>query len=153
MSHNCLECCFLFPLRERKFWEGRASISPTPFLSFFPWAPVATWRWGNLWRAGKKRPALRGVCGTSGTGCPSLRETPELAQASSEQVGICQSLKCTWGAWVAQSVKRPTLDIGSGHDLTVHEFKPHIGLCTDGMEAVWDSASPFLSAPPLFVCT
>ena len=23
------------------------------------------------------------------------------------------------GAWVAQSVKRPTLDFGSGHDLTV----------------------------------
>ena len=25
----------------------------------------------------------------------------------------------SWGAWVAQSVKRPTLDFGSGHDLTV----------------------------------
>ena len=35
------------------------------------------------------------------------------------------------GAWVAQSVKRPILDFGSGHYLTVYEFKPHIGLHTD----------------------
>ena len=27
-------------------------------------------------------------------------------------------------------VKRLTLDFGSGHDLTVHEFKPHVG-CRD----------------------
>ena len=26
---------------------------------------------------------------------------------------------------MAQSIKHPTLDFGSGHDLTVHEFKPH----------------------------
>ena len=32
----------------------------------------------------------------------------------------------TWGTWVAQSVKHPTLDLGSGHDLTVCGFKPHI---------------------------
>ena len=25
---------------------------------------------------------------------------------------------------MAQSVKRQTLDLGSGHDLTVHEFEP-----------------------------
>ena len=34
----------------------------------------------------------------------------------------------SWGTWVVQSVKHPTLDFGSGPDLTVHEFKPHIGL-------------------------
>ena len=28
------------------------------------------------------------------------------------------------GAWVAQSVKRPTLDFGSGHDLMVCGFEP-----------------------------
>ena len=33
------------------------------------------------------------------------------------------------GAWVAQSVKGPTLDFDSGHDLTVHGFWPHVGLC------------------------
>ena len=35
------------------------------------------------------------------------------------------------GAWVAQSVKRPTLDFGSGHDLMVPEIGPHIGLHAD----------------------
>ena len=29
---------------------------------------------------------------------------------------------------MAQSVKGLTLDFGSGHDLTVGEFEPHIGL-------------------------
>ena len=28
---------------------------------------------------------------------------------------------------MAQSVKCPTLGLGSGHDLTVHEFKSHVG--------------------------
>ena len=30
---------------------------------------------------------------------------------------------------MAQLVKPVTLGFGSGHDLTVHEFGPHIGLC------------------------
>ena len=38
------------------------------------------------------------------------------------------------GTWVAQLVKCPTLDVGSGHDLTVHEFNPHIGPCADSVE-------------------
>ena len=53
-------------------------------------------------------------------------------------------------AWVAQSVKRSTLGFGSGHDLTVHGFDPHIKLCTDGTEPACDSLSPSLCAPPLF---
>ena len=47
------------------------------------------------------------------------------------------------GAWGAQSVKCPTLDFGSGQDLTVCA-----DLCTDSIEAAWDSLSPSLSAPP-----
>ena len=31
------------------------------------------------------------------------------------------------GAWVAQSVKHPTLDFGSAHDLRVPEIKPPSG--------------------------
>ena len=31
------------------------------------------------------------------------------------------------GAWVAQSVKHPPLDLSSGHDLTVGEFEPTWG--------------------------
>ena len=41
---------------------------------------------------------------------------------------------------MAQLVKRPTLDFGSGHDLVVCEFKPLIGA-----EPAWDSLFP----PPL----
>ena len=37
----------------------------------------------------------------------------------------------------------------SGHDLTVHEFKPCIQLSTDSTEPAVDSLSPSLSAPPL----
>lgn len=65
----------------------------------------------------------------------------------------CQLLTLNWvsgGAWVAQSVKHPTLDFSSGHDFVVHEIKPSIGLCFDSTEPAWDSLSPPLSAlPPL----
>ena len=49
------------------------------------------------------------------------------------------------GAWVAQSVKCPTLDLGSGHDLMVSEFEPRTGLCADSAEPAWDSLSPHSS--------
>ena len=45
---------------------------------------------------------------------------------------------------MAQSVKHPTLDLGSGHDLTVCEFEPHVGLCADNTEPVSDFVSPSL---------
>ena len=52
------------------------------------------------------------------------------------------------GAWVAQSVKHPTLDFSSGPDLTVNEFEPGIRLHTP----VWNLLGMLtlsLSAPPL----
>ena len=48
-------------------------------------------------------------------------------------------------AWVAPSVKRLTLDFSSGHDLTVHEFEPHMGLCADDTEPAWHFVSLSLS--------
>ena len=51
------------------------------------------------------------------------------------------------GAWVAQSVKHPSLDLSSGHDLMVREFEPRIRLCADSAEPAWDSLTPSLSAP------
>ena len=48
---------------------------------------------------------------------------------------------------MAQWVKRPTLDFGSGHDLTVHGMEPHIELHADSAEPTWDSLAPSLSAP------
>ena len=50
---------------------------------------------------------------------------------------------------MAQAVKRLTLDFSSGHDLTVCETEPRVGLCNDSTEPAWDSLSPSLSAPPL----
>ena len=35
---------------------------------------------------------------------------------------------------MAQSVKDPTLDFSSGHDLMVHELEPCVGLSTDSTE-------------------
>ena len=64
-------------------------------------------------------------------------------------MGLSKTGEDSRGTWVAQSVKRPTLGFGSGHDLTVHEFKPCIGLCADSMESARDPLLPSLSAPPL----
>ena len=47
---------------------------------------------------------------------------------------------------MAQLVKHLTLDSGLGHDLSVHEFEPCIGLCTDNAEPAWDSLFTSLSA-------
>ena len=58
-----------------------------------------------------------------------------------------KTLTC-WGAWVVQSIKRLTLDFGSGHDLTDHEFKPRVGFTAVDTEPALDPLSPSLSAPP-----
>ena len=56
------------------------------------------------------------------------------------------------GALVAQSVKRLTLDFGSGHDVTVCGFKPRVGLCAEDGACLGFSLSLSLSlslcAPP-----
>ena len=58
---------------------------------------------------------------------------------------------CGASGWLSRlSVQ---LDVGSDHDLTVCGFKPHTGLCTDWAEHTWDSLSPPLSVPPLFMLT
>ena len=38
------------------------------------------------------------------------------------------------GSWVVQLAERPTLDVSSGHDLTVREFEPRVGLCADSSQ-------------------
>ena len=48
---------------------------------------------------------------------------------------------------MVQPVKRPTLGVGSGHDLTVREFESLVRLCADSAEPAWDSLSPSVSAP------
>ena len=55
---------------------------------------------------------------------------------------------------MAQSVKPPTLDFNSGHDLVVPGFEAHVGLRADNAseEPTWDSLSfplsLLLSTPP-----
>ena len=49
------------------------------------------------------------------------------------------------GVWGAQSVKCPTLDFSSGHDLVVLGIELRVGLCTNSMEPAWDSL--FLPSP------
>ena len=53
----------------------------------------------------------------------------------------------TWGTWVPQWVKYPTLGFSSGHDLTVHGIEPH----AERAEPAWNSLSPSLSTPSLLV--
>ena len=54
---------------------------------------------------------------------------------------------------MAEPVKRPTLGFSSGHDLKVHEFELHIGLCADSAEPAWDSLAPSVSTPPMLTHT
>ena len=56
--------------------------------------------------------------------------------------------KKTWGTWVAQSVKRPTLDFGSDHDLMVCGFGLHIGLSSGSAESARGFLSLLLSLCP-----
>ena len=75
--------------------------------------------------------------------------TPEKAW----QVGQCTEAATqkliSWGAWVAQSVKRPT-----SAQVMISQFvgsSPTSGsvLTAQSLEPAWDSVSPSLSAPPL----
>ena len=66
---------------------------------------------------------------------------------------LCKNWSRPWGTWVAESVKLLTLDLGSGHDLTVHGLEPHIWPCPDSAVPDWDSLSPFLSLPLPHSCS
>ena len=50
---------------------------------------------------------------------------------------------------MAQSVEHLTLDLGSGHDLVVHEFKPRVGPYADRAKPAWDSLSLSLCPSPI----
>ena len=52
-------------------------------------------------------------------------------------------------AWVAQLVECPALDFGSGHDLTVREFEPRVGLHAGHGGCLGFSLSLFLSPSSL----
>ena len=52
---------------------------------------------------------------------------------------------------MAQSVKHPTLNLGSGHDLTVCGIRPRVRLCADRVKSAWDSLSLLLCPSPAHV--
>ena len=52
-----------------------------------------------------------------------------------------------WGAWVAQSVERSTLDFGSGHDLSVGGIESCVEFCANSLEPAWDILSLSFTAP------
>ena len=54
------------------------------------------------------------------------------------------------GTWVG-SIKRPTLDFDSGHDLTVLEIESHVRLHADSIEPAWDFLCLSLSPPTLLI--
>ena len=68
-----------------------------------------------------------------------------LAQGKCGPWGVSFRMTFPWGARGAQSVKHPTVDFGSGRDLTNHELDPLIGLCAGSVEPAWDSQSLSLS--------
>ena len=53
---------------------------------------------------------------------------------------------------MAQSVKQPTLEFGSGHDLTVCEIEPHVKLYADSADPPGILSLP-LSAPSPLACS
>ena len=54
---------------------------------------------------------------------------------------------------MAQSVKRLTLDFGSGHDLMVLEIEPCIGHGADSVEPAWHALSASLFPCSAHTCS
>ena len=48
-------------------------------------------------------------------------------------------------------VKPQTLDFGSGHDLAVLGFEPHVRLCADSVKPAWDSVFLSLCLSPTWL--
>ena len=59
-------------------------------------------------------------------------------------------MKCGVPGWLGWSVKCPTLDFGSGHDLTILESSPRLGFALTARSLLGILSLP-LSAPPLLV--
>ena len=72
---------------------------------------------------------------------------------SSLQFGSPLKKQNNWDAWVAPSIKHPTLDFGSDHDLMVCGIELHVRLCADSVELAWDSLSPSLCSSRLRMCS
>ena len=122
---------WLWGNRER--WRPRQAGAPTPSgkESHASRPPRAA-----AWGYGPRNPDFSREAGSLDAG----------ARSSSSNGGDLFKLYKNRGAWAAQSIPRATRDFGSGHDLTVCEFEPRVGLCAEGAEPAWD---PVALSPPL----
>ena len=82
-----------------------------------------------------------------------LSVTCDVGRGTDLKQNLCIKYTKWLGRLVAQSVKPPILGFSSGHDLTVRESEPHIGLHSDSTEPAWDSLSPSLHASSPLMCS
>ena len=75
---------------------------------------------------------------------PIKKPICDLISESDQRVGKIKAR----GAWVAPSVKRLTLDFGSGRDLTFSGVESRVGLWAGSTAPAWDSLFSSLSAAP-----
>lgn len=76
----------------------------------------------------------------------SHRERGTACPAPGADSSVSYKASCSWGAWGAQVVERPTPDLSSGSDLSVVRWSPRLG-STWSMESTRDSLLVFLPLP------
>ena len=98
-------------------------------------------RWNCEWRGERWRGGPRSKGRVTSCRASQVLQMTGFSTESDGKSWRCFKQRCG-ATWVAQSVKHPTLDSGSGHDLVVHDFQPHSELCPGSMEPAWDTLSP-----------
>ena len=105
------------------------TLDTTAWVSFLEWGysvcPPPTGAGSGTCPRGHARPAFGNLLVSDST----LR-----ISSSGYSILLLQQNDHPGGAWVAQLVKRPSLDFSSGHGLTVGEIQPHFGLQADSKE-------------------
>ena len=75
----------------------------------------------------------------------------EVVQTHCSEIMESHQEKASWGAWVAQSVERPTSAQVTMSRSVSSSPASGSGLMAQSLEAASDSVSPSLSAPPQFM--
>ena len=98
---------------------------------------------------------MKGAIGAPETSAEEAQKPKELLEETEATGHVSGSEGVSWEkvlkhqVLVAQLVKRPALDLGSGHDLTAHEIEPHVRLRADSVEPARQSLSHSPSLPLL----
>ena len=87
------------------------------------WGQSNSWGMGDNWAWEITRDediSGDGTAGTKGTGVVGEQQrVGSQMERTGEHGAFGDKEVTTWGSWVAQSIKCPILDFGSGYDLTV----------------------------------